>query len=376
MKSDMTTSHQLICSDSRQMPMIEDESVDLVVTSPPYPMIEMWDPLFSGLSEEVEETLLRREGDRAFELMHRELDKAWAELRRVLKNGGFACINVGDAARTIGERFRLYPNHSRVVSSFQAMGFDVLPVILWRKQTNAPNKFMGSGMLPAGAYVTLEHEYVLVFRKGGKRVFKSAEEKLLRRRSAFFWEERNRWFSDIWLDLKGVPQSINRGGLRVRSGAFPFELAYRLVNMYSVQADLVLDPFAGTGTTVLAAMAGARNSMGIEIDNGFLGPARKNCLGAVKWLNSIIARRLSDHGEFVSQYTSKKGRPKHTSTNYQFPIVTKQESDMRLLCLDSIEAAEDGRIVATHTDLPPLSVEYEDSKTSPKSRRQPLLFDL
>jgi modification methylase len=263
-----------------------------------------------------------------------------------------------------------------VVNFFQTMGFDVLPVILWRKQTNAPNKFMGSGMLPAGAYVTLEHEYILVFRKGAKRVFKSADEKALRRRSAFFWEERNRWFSDIWLDLKGVPQSINRGGLRVRSGAFPFELAYRLVNMYSVQTDLVLDPFVGTGTTVLAAITGGRNSIGVEIDDGFIAPARKSCLGAAKWLNSIITRRLFDHVEFVNQYTNKKGRPKHTSTNYRFPVVTKQETDMALLRLDAVDAAEDGRIVATYSDMPPLSAEHEDSKAPPTSRRQSLLFDL
>src|SRR5690606_1592163 len=142
-------------------------------------------------------------------------------------------------------------------SAFIRLGFANMPNILWRKQTNAPNKFMGSGMLPAGAYVTLEHEWILVFRKAGKRTFRSEAEKKLRRESAFFWEERNTWFSDLW-DLKGVKQKITNSGSRDRSAAYPFELPYRLINMYSVKGDIVLDPFLGTGTTALAAMATER----------------------------------------------------------------------------------------------------------------------
>ncbi len=82
---------------------------------------------------------------------------------------------------------------------------------------------MGSGMLPAGAYVTLEHEYVLIFRKGGKRTFPSQNQAERRRRSAFFWEERNRWFSDVW-DFKGERQRLNGSDIDRRSAAFPFEL--------------------------------------------------------------------------------------------------------------------------------------------------------
>jgi len=212
---------------------IGDDSIDLVVTSPPYPMIEMWDGLFSSLSPACADGLKLGDGNAAFEAMHLELDLVWRELYRVLKPGAFACINIGDATRTIGDRFRLYPNHSRIVSRFHRLGFDCLPVILWRKQTNAPNKFMGSGMLAAGAYVTLEHEYVLVFRKDAKRQFSTNAEKSARMRSAFFWEERNKWFSDVW-DFKGTVQGLKHGDLRSRSGAYPLELAYRLINMYSL----------------------------------------------------------------------------------------------------------------------------------------------
>ena len=136
---------------------------------------------------------------------------------------------------------------------------------------------MGSGMLPAGAYVTLEHEYILILRKGGKREFKKESDKQNRRESALFWEERNLWFSDIWFDIKGTPQTLGAQNLgdktaRKRSGAYPFELAHRLINMYSVKGDRVLDPFLGTGTTMAAAMAAGRNSVGYEMDAS-LGPA-------------------------------------------------------------------------------------------------------
>ena len=142
-----------------------------------------------------------------------------------MKAGAIACINIGDATRSIGDRFQLFANHSRIQSKFMEIGFDVLPAILWRKQTNAPNKFMGSGMLPAGAYVTLEHEYILIFRKGGKRIFDLPEEKKRRRQSGYFWEEWNRWFSDIW-DFKGTGQGINGQNLRSRSAAYPFLLPF------------------------------------------------------------------------------------------------------------------------------------------------------
>lgn len=166
------------------------------------------------------------------------------------------------------------------------MGYCVLPDIHWRKQSNAPNKFMGSGMFPAGAYVTYEHEYILVFRKGGKRVFKGAE-KALRQKSAFFWEERNVWFSDLW-DIKGTSQIITAAkASRDRSAAFPFEIPYRLINMYSAEGDTVLDPFAGLGTTTLAAIASNRNSLGVEIDEDIAALAIENISGTVSGLNQV-----------------------------------------------------------------------------------------
>ena len=225
------------------MEAISSESVDLVVTSPPYPMIQMWDDVFIQINPEIRKALENAQGMLAFEMMNEELDRIWHEVFRILKYGGLACINIGDATRTVGNNFMLYSNHSRILTQMLKTGFSALPEILWRKQTNAPNKFMGSGMLPAGAYVTLEHEYILILRKGPKRVFKSSQEKQKRKESAVFWEERNTWYSDIWLDIKGTTQNLKPKDVRDRSAAFPFEIPYRLINMYSIKGDTVLTLF-------------------------------------------------------------------------------------------------------------------------------------
>jgi len=143
------------------MKEVDSESVNLIVTSPPYPMIEMWDDQFSSSNPEIKEALQNGDGSKAYDLMHEELSKVWAEVNRVLVGGGIACINIGDATRKVNGAFQLYANHSKITGYFEKMGFQVLPLILWRKETNKPNKYMGSGMLPPSAYVTLEHEYIL-----------------------------------------------------------------------------------------------------------------------------------------------------------------------------------------------------------------------
>jgi DNA modification methylase len=120
------TIHKLLLADSRDLSEIPRESVDLVVTSPPYPMIHMWDQLFSRLNPEVAAALGRQDGPVAFELMHAELEKVWGQLWRLLKAGGWVCVNVGDATRRIGNCFRLYSNHARVTQSLLRQGFQIL----------------------------------------------------------------------------------------------------------------------------------------------------------------------------------------------------------------------------------------------------------
>jgi modification methylase len=320
----MKTRHRLFTKDARSLAELDPASVDLMVTSPPYPMIEMWDLQFSARSPAIADALASENGPAAFDLMHSELNEVWKQADRVLKTGSFVCVNVGDAARSVGTEFRLYPNHVRIVEDFLKLGFSMLPGIIWRKQTNKPNKYMGSGMLPAGAYVTLEHEWILIFRKGPKRVFKG-EQQANRTKSAFFWEERNSWFSDVWSDLKGTTQSMVGDEVRERSGAFPLDLAYRLVNMYSLIGDTVLDPFVGTGTTSVAAICSARNSVGFEIDPS-IQPVLKDRIGqAVGIGKQATADRLARHKEFIRQRLATGAEIKYKSSTYGFPVVSEQE---------------------------------------------------
>ena len=331
---------------------IPSESVDLVVTSPPYPMIEMWDEMFVVQNPAIRDALNKKQGSAAFEFMHKELDAVWNQLYRILKTGGIACINIGDATRTIGGDFVVYQNHSRILTYLLKIGFSSLPVILWRKQTNAPNKFMGSGMMPPGAYVTLEHEFILILRKGSMREFKTTREKENRRASAFFWEERNVWYSDIWLDLKGTAQSLNYEQMRLRSAAYPFELPYRLINMFSVKGDTVLDPFLGTGTTTLAAMASCRNSVGFEIEPNFRNPIVSQMDTIVPFSNEQIRHRINSHIGFVKDRFKTKGAFKYMNKHYRFPVVTNQEKELLLNQLTSTAQVSDDVFEVSYSDKP------------------------
>jgi DNA modification methylase len=325
-------------------------SVDLVVTSPPYPMIEMWDEAFIRLNPDIKEALERKKGSLTFELMHQALDRVWDEVNRVLVKGGIVCINIGDATRTIGSTFQLFPSHSRITRRFLEMGLYYLPAVIWRKQTNAPNKFMGSGMLPPGAYVTLEHEFILIFRKGNKREFKDQKEKDNRNRSAFFWEERNQWFSDVWFDIKGTRQDIEDKEIRKRSAAYPFEVVYRIINMFSVKGDWVLDPFLGTGTTTLAAMASARNSLGLEMDSGFRETIASRIKGIKEFSNAYIDDRVQKHLEFVEERTNSGYTFKYKNKPYGFPVMTRQELDLFINPLVGLEKSGEDRYTVTYQD--------------------------
>ncbi|MBI4604596.1 MAG: site-specific DNA-methyltransferase [Planctomycetes bacterium] len=349
----MRTTHRLLLEDAREMPGVEAESIDCVITSPPYPMIEMWDGVFSAMSPEIGLRLERGEAWQAFELMHRELDRVWAQCSRVLRPGGFACINVGDATRTLDGEFRLYPNHARIVEAMLRIGLTPLPDILWRKPTNAPNKFLGSGMLPAGAYVTYEHEYILIFRKGPKRAFATDDGRELRMRSAFFWEERNAWFSDVWMDLRGASQELGDPAARERSAAFPFEVPYRLVQMLTLQGDAVLDPFLGTGTTSAAAAASARSSVGLDMDPALLAAAERALLFAPALARRRVEERLEAHRRFVEEREAA-GKPlKHRNRPYGFPVVTGQEVDLELLVPSAMRRTGEGRFEAEHRAATP-----------------------
>ncbi|WP_324735094.1 site-specific DNA-methyltransferase [Thermococcus sp. SY098] len=269
----MKTVHKIVFGDSRRMYEVEDESVHLVVTSPPYPMIEIWDDLFRRLNPDIDKafeklkaTSNKQKKERIvreiYELMHETLLPVWEEVYRVLVPGGIACINIGDATRKLNGNFRLFPNHAKIIEYFEKIGFITLPYILWKKPTNKPNAFLGSGFLPPNAYVTLDVEYILIFRKGEPRKFKPKDP--LRYASRYTKEERDKWFSQIWEDVKGERQTHPK--IARRTAAYPEEIPRRLIRMFSIIGDTVLDPFLGTGTTTKVAIELQRNSIGYEID--------------------------------------------------------------------------------------------------------------
>jgi DNA modification methylase len=329
----LKTIHKIYNKNSQNMDEIEDNSINLVITSPPYPMIQMWDEIFSEMNQEIKKSLQNNNPDKAYELMHKELDKVWKECIRVLKPGGFICINIGDATRTFEDKFKLYPNHSRIIQFFLNNNIDLLPTIYWRKSTNSPNKFMGSGMLPGGAYVTLENEHILIFRKNGKRKF-SEDEKINRRESAYFWEERNLWFSDLWR-ITGVKQEFklyDMKKVRKRTAAYPFELPY----MYSIKNDWILDPFLGTGTTTISAIASQRNSVGYEMDSMYSNYAKKEILNLKENINHIILTRYKNHNEFIKNREERDKKIKYYNQFLKTKVITKQEINLKFSVVTEI----------------------------------------
>ena len=360
----METAHRVHIGDSQSLTELDTNAVDLVVTSPPYPMIEMWDELFCSLDPAIEEYLDAGQGREAFEAMHTALDSVWESLGRVLVDGGIACINIGDATRRLDGSFRRYQNHSRIVAAFDELGFEPLPSILWRKPTNSAAKFMGSGMVPPNAYVTLEHEHILVFRNGQrKRDFEPNANR--RYGAAFFWEERNRWFSDLWTDITGRSQQLQGVDSRERSAAYPFGIPYRLICMYSVYGDTVLDPFWGTGTTTLAAMAAGRNSVGKELDETFKAGFEKQLTELPERTDQLLRRRLTAHEEFVETRRADGESFEYEADHYAFPVMTKQEQPIRFYGIARIDTTDSGYRVS-HS---PIGVDWQHA-TEPESAEQ------
>lgn len=255
------THHRVLRGDARQMDPLADESVHLVVTSPPYWNLKRY--------PDHPDQLGAIDDYRTFVA---ELDRVWAECYRVLVPGGRLCINVGDIclSRRAAGRHRVVPLHADITRGCVDLGFDHLAPIFWYKIANLQTEvggasyFLGKPYEP-NAIIKNEVEFILLLRKPGSYRHPTPEQ---RRRSLIGKDECTRWFRQIWDDLPGQVRDHH-------PAPYPQELAYRLIRMFSFVGDTVLDPFLGTGTTTLATITAGRNSIGIEVEPRYLELVRK-----------------------------------------------------------------------------------------------------
>jgi len=254
------TQHRLVCGDARDLSYIPDQSVHLVVTSPPYWTLKEYrdHPDQLGHVEDYDEFLA-------------ETNKVWKHCLRVLVPGGRLVCVVGDVclSRKENGRHLVMPLHADITVACRKLGFDNLNPIIWLKISNAvfeankTSKFLGKPYEP-NAIIKNDMEFILMQRKpGGYR--QPTEEQ--RRLSRIPKEDFQAWCQQTW--------TLTGASTREHPAPYPLELASRLVRMFSFVGDTVLDPFAGSGTTLLAAAKAQRNSIGTEIDPTYFELARQ-----------------------------------------------------------------------------------------------------
>ena len=248
------TTHKLINGDARDLSFIPAESVHLVVTSPPYWNLKRYNENDSQLGH-IDD----------YETFLGELEKVWRHVLRVLVPGGRLVCVVGDVCVSRREfgRHLVFPLHADIAVRCRKMGFDNLNPIIWHKIANAsyevPNgsKFLGKPYEP-NAIIKNDIEFILMQRKpGGYRQPTNGQ----REKSKIDKKDFAEWFQQIW--------SIPGASTRTHPAPFPLELATRLVRMFSFSGDTVLDPFCGSGTTMVAALKSGRSSIGVEIDREY-----------------------------------------------------------------------------------------------------------
>lgn len=247
------TKHIVINGDSRQMSELEDESVHLIVTSPPY-----WQ-----LKDYGTENQIGFHND--YETYINHLNLVWKECFRVLHKGCRLCINIGDqfARSTYYGRYKIIPIHTEIIKFCETIGLDFMGQIIWQKvttmNTSGGANIMGSYPNPRNGIVKLDFEYILLFKKQGNAPKPSREQK---ENSIMTNEEWNTYFNGHW-NFPGAKQDKHLA-------MFPEELPHRLIKMFSFPGETVLDPFMGSGTTALAARNLNRNSVGYEINQDFI----------------------------------------------------------------------------------------------------------
>jgi len=263
------TSHLVSVADARDLSALADRSVHLVVTSPPYWTLKE----YAGSDGQL--------GDlHDYEVFLSELDKVWRECERVLVPGGRICCVVGDVCvpRKKSGRHFVVPLHADIQVRSRLLGLDVLTPILWHKIANGVTEAEGNGAgfygkpYQPGAVVKNDIEYILFMRKGGE--YRKVEP-LQKALSMLTKTEMQAWWRSIWTDIRGA--STRTG----HPAPYPPSLAERLIRMFSFAGDTVLDPFGGTGSTAVAAIAAGRNSVTFDIEPSYVEMAARNVERAI-----------------------------------------------------------------------------------------------
>ncbi len=249
---EIKTIHTLINGDSRNLSLIPDKSVHLIITSPPY-----WQLKDYGNNEQIG-------FNDSYESYINNLNVVWTECNRVLHDGCRLCINIGDQfARSVYYgRYKIIPIRTEIIRFCETLGMDYMGAIIWQKQTTmnttGGGAVMGSFPYPRNGILKIDYEFILIFKKQGKAPVPTAEQKKLSEMTKAEW---NTYFASHWT-FGGAKQD---GHIAV----FPEELPRRLIKMFSFTGETVFDPFMGSGTTALAARNLQRNSIGYEINPDF-----------------------------------------------------------------------------------------------------------
>ncbi len=257
----MKTNHKIIIGDSRKMDLVPDNSIHLIITSPPY-----WQLKDYGNGNQIG-------FDDSYEDYINNLNLVWNECSRILENGCRLCINIGDQfARSVYYgRYKVIPIRTEIIKFCETVGFDYMGAIIWQKVTTSNTTggatIMGSYPYPRNGILKIDYEFILIFKKPGKP---NKIDKEIKEKSKMTKDEWNKYFSGHW-NFSGERQDKHLA-------MFPIELPNRLIKMFSYVGDTILDPFLGSGTTSLSALNLNRNSVCYEINNDFL-PIIKEKLG-------------------------------------------------------------------------------------------------
>ncbi|MCD7783625.1 MAG: site-specific DNA-methyltransferase [Firmicutes bacterium] len=356
------TEHKIIFGDSRSLNQIKDKSVQLIITSPPY-----WQLKDYGMEDQIG-------FNDSYEEYINNLNLVWKECNRVLSDGCRLCINIGDQfARSVYYgRYKVIPIRTEIIRFCESIGMDYMGAIIWQKtttmNTSGGGAIMGSFPYPRNGILKMDYEFILLFKKLGNAPKPTSQQK---EESAMSKEEWGQYFSSHWR-FNGVKQN---GHIAM----FPEELPKRLIKMFSFAGETVFDPFAGSGTTALAAKNLSRNSISYEINKEF-EPIIREKLG-------VEQIRLDDEAVVTFSYDQIGNIPSFDQLPYIFhdPHKMDKKIDVKKLQfgskIDSIKAERD-ELFSVKQVISPEKIELSNGlivrllgvKSNPKYQAEAISF--